>query len=236
MKKIISAILLFSSISFAMEYYAKIEPIKTYSVKSSVSGKVEFVNKNFEAKNLENTLVVKLDDKVNKIDLEQSMLKLKNLKQILKIEKNTLAKFKKISSKSQFDRDNQKIKILNISSNISDLEVKIATLKDIIKNKNLYEKNSYLYNISVEVADYVNPGSLLYTAMDLSSGKLEIFVPISEVKTIKNKAIYLNGIKTDLKISKLYTIADTKHISSYKVEIIIPKPKQFSSLVKIEFK
>ncbi len=219
-----------------LDYYAKVEPINTYNVKSSVSGKVVFVNKDFESKNVENIIVVKIDDKVNKIDLEQSKIKLKNLKEVLKLEEGTLKSFKRVSSKSKFDRDNQKIKILNIASSISDLETKIATLKDTIKNKNLNEKNTYLYDIAVEVGDYVNPGSVLYSAMNLSQGKLEIFVPISDIDTIKEKTIYINGKQTDLKISKLHTVADTKHISSYKVEIIIPTPKQFSSLVKVEFR
>jgi len=236
MKKILLSLLILSSFSFAIEYYAKIEPINTYEIKSSVSGKVEFVNKDYEAKNTKNTLVLKLDDKVNKIDLKQSKLKLKNQKEILKIEKSTLQKFKRISSKSQFDRDNQKIKILNMSSSISDLETRIATLEDMIKNKNLYENDSYLYDIAVEVGDYVNPGNLLYTAMDLNKGKLEIFIPISDIQNIKEKSIYLDGVKTDLNISKIYSVADTKHISSYKVEIIIPKPKQFSKLIKVQFK
>lgn len=236
MKKILFSLLILSSFSFAIEYYAKIEPINTYEIKSSVSGKVEFVNKDYEAKNTKNTLVLKLDDKVNKIDLKQAKLKLKNQKEILKIEKSTLQKFKRISSKSQFDRDNQKIKILNMSSSISDLETRIATLEDMIKNKNLYENNSYLYDIAVEVGDYVNPGNLLYTAMDLNKGKLEIFIPISDIQNIKEKSIYLDGVKTDLNISKIYSVADTKHISSYKVEIIIPKPKQFSKLIKVQFK
>jgi len=236
MKKILLSLLILSSFSFAIEYYAKIEPINSYEVKSSVSGKVEFVNKDYEAKNTKNTLVLKLDDKVNKIDLEQSKLKLKNQKEILKIEKSTLQKFKRISSKSQFDRDNQKIKILNMASSISDLETRIATLEDMIKNKNLYENDSYLYDIAVEVGDYVNAGNLLYTAMDLSKGKLEIFIPISDIQNIKEKSIYLDGVKTDLNISKIYSVADTKHISSYKVEIIIPKPKQFSKLIKVQFK
>ena len=70
----------------------------------------------------------------------------------------------------------------------------------------------------------------------LSAGKLEIYIPIDQAANIKNKSIYLNGLKTDLKISKLYKIADTTHISSYKCEIVIPTPKSFSNLVKIEFK
>ncbi|MEA2017876.1 MAG: hypothetical protein U9N59_05455 [Campylobacterota bacterium] len=236
MNKILSGLILISSIGFATEYFAKIEPISTYNVKSSVSGKVIYVNASLESKQIKNATIVKIDDNVNKIDLIQTQLKLNNLEEILRLEKSTLESFKKVSSKSRFDKDNQKIKILNISSSISDLKTKLKTLEDTISKKSLKEKNSYIYNISVEKDDYVNPGTLLYTAMDLSKGKVEVFIPISDAKTISSKTIYIDGKKTDLEISKLYNVADVKHISSYKCEINIPDPKQFSTLVKVEFK
>lgn len=236
MKKIVTSLLVSGSLLFATEYYSKIEPVNTYKIKSAVSGKVTFVNKSFESQTVKNSTIVRLDSKVNKIDLEQSLLKLNSLKSILSIEKGTLESFKKVSSKSKFDKDNQRIKILNIESSISDLKTKIATLKDTISKKELKEKNSYIYDISVELGDYVNPGTLLYTAMDLSKGKLEVFIPISDSKDLENKTIYLDGKKTELKISKLYKVADSKHISSYKCEIVIPNPKNFSKLAKIEFK
>ncbi len=236
MKKLISGLLLISTFGFAQEYYAKIEPISTYNVKSSVSGKVIYINKKIESKKIVNETIVKIDSKVNKIELQQSKIKLKGLKSILKIDKNTLESFKKVSSKSRFDKDNQRIKILNTKSSISDLETKIATLDDQIQNKTLNEKNKYIYNIAVEVGDYVNPGTLLYTAMDLSKGKLDIYIPISEAKNIKTKTIFIDGKKTNLSISKLDIVADTKHISSYKCEINIEKPKEFSTLTKIEFR
>lgn len=50
------------------------------------------------------------------------------------------------------------------------------------------------------------------------------------------KQYILIGKKSNLKIDKIYKVADSKHISSYKVEIIVPNPKTFSRLVKIEFK
>lgn len=236
MIKLIGGMLLLSSLGFSSEYYAKIEPISTYNVKSSVSGKVVYVNKNIESTNITKDTIVKIDANINKIDLKQSKIKLSGLKDILAIEKNTLNSFKKVSSKSRFDKDNQRIKILNVTSSISDLETKVATLKDLISNKTLNEQNKYIYNIAVEIGDYVNPGTLLYTAMDLTKGKLEIYIPISKANDIKTKTIYINGKKTDLKISKLYTVADAKHISSYKCEITIPTPKEFSLLTKIEFK
>ena len=42
----------------------------------------------------------------------------------------------------------------------------------------------------------MTPGTLLYEAKDLSKGKLEIFVPIAQIEEIKNKEIYLDGIKS----------------------------------------
>ena len=236
MNKILLSFLVTCSAVFASEYYAKVEPIHTYKVKASVSGKVIKVNTELESKFVKQALVVQLDDRVNRIDLKQSKLKLENLKEIKRLERENLERFKKVSSKSKFDRDNQRIKIVNVDSTISDLETKIATLKDTVANKNLVEKNTYIYEIVVEVGDYVNPGTHLYTAMDLSKGKLEIFIPIDQAKEIKEKTIYIDGEKTDLKISKLYSVADSQHISSYKCEIILPKPTNFSSLVKVELK
>ena len=236
MKKIITTLVLFSSLSFASEYYAKLNPIYTYNVKSSVSGKVVYVNNEIESKVATNSTIIKIDSTIDSVDLKQSETKLKNLNETLKIQKGILKSYQKVSSKSKFDKDNQKITILNIASTISDLETKIATLKDQIAKKTLVEKSTYIYNIAVDVGDYVTPGVLLYNSMDLSAGKIEIFIPISSADDIKNKTIYLDGKATDLKISKLYDIADSTHISSYKCEIIVPSPKQFSTLVKIEFK
>lgn len=100
----------------------------------------------------------------------------------------------------------------------------------------MLEKDNYIYNINVKSGDYVTPGTLLYESKDLSQGKLTIFVPIADIESIKNKTIYLNDKKSNLKITKIYTVADSEHISSYKVEIYIPNVKKFSRLVKIEFK
>jgi len=236
MRKIISGLLLVSSMSFATSYFAKVEPINSYNVKSSVSGKVIYADSSLESTIAKNAMIVKLDDSVDKIDLEQSQMKLENMQQVLKLQDDTLERYKKVSSKSKFDKDNQRIVILNTASTINDLKTKIATLKDIVKNKNLREQNSYIYDVAVEVGDYVSPGTLLYTAMDLSKGKVEIFIPIDEADTIKDKELYIDDKKSDLKIAKLYNVADSKHISSYKCEIIIPKPETFSKLVKIEFK
>ncbi|VAY86201.1 hypothetical protein MNB_ARC-1_860 [hydrothermal vent metagenome] len=220
----------------ANEYFAKLQPIETYNIKASTSGKVVFVNEKIKGLSANNSIILKLDSKVDNIDLKQTIKKLNVLSQIIKIERNILNKFKSIRSKSQFDKDNQKIKIFNLENKRSDLIIKKAILEDKINKKKFKEFNKYISNINVKVGDYVNPGAFLYTANNISKSKLEIYIPIEKANLYKQKTIYIDDKKTKYTISKLYKISDTKNLSSYKCEIIVDAPKQFSKLVKIEFK
>ena len=235
MRYIFSLLLLINTV-FAFEYYAKLEPVNTYEIKSSVSGKVIYVNDDIEGKTANNSKIVEIDSYVDRIDLKQSEVKLDAISEMLEIEEKNYNRMLKVSSKSGFEKDAQKLKAINYRTTKADIKVKIANLKDSIKNKKLVEKDRYIYNIAVKEGDYVNPGTLLYEAKDLSKGKLEIFVPINDIDDIKKRDIYLDGKKSSITIDKVYKVADSKHISSYKVEIIVPKPKRFSQLVKIEFK
>ncbi len=229
-------VLVFLNLSFANEFYAKLEPIESFQVKSSVSGKVIYSNEMIEGKKSNNSKIIEIDSYVDRIDLEQSRAKLKAVNEMMKIEEKNYNRLLKVTSKSGFEKDNQKLKVINFRTTKADIQIRIANLRDSIKNKKLIEKSNYIYNIAVKKGDYVNPGTFLYESKDLSRGKLEIFVPISDIESIKDKKIFLDSKATDLKIAKIYKVADTKHISSYKVEIIINNPKTFSRLVKIEFK
>jgi hypothetical protein len=234
--KILLSFLVVATSLIAQEFYAVVQPIETFNVKSAVSGQVTFVNSDKEKQNIKNKYIVRIDDAIDKIDLKQSKNKLRNLEQILKLQKETLASYNKVKSKSKVEKDAQKITVLNTSSSISDLKVKIETLEDKIAKKNVLGNDIYLSDILVEVGDYVNPGTPLYTAYDMSKAKLEIYIPISNANQYKNKTIYINGEKTDLKIDKISSVADTKHISSYKAEILFHDVTEFSKLVKVEFK
>lgn len=227
---------LFINTVFANEYYAKLEPIESYQIKAAVSGKVVFSNTKIEGDYANNSMIIELDSKVNAIDLEQSRNKLKYINEMINIEDNNYKRLSKVSSKSVFEKDAQKLKVVNLQSTKADMIVKIENLKDTISNKKLIEKSNYIFNISVKKGDYVNPGTLLYEAKDLSKAKLEFFVPISKIEEIKSKNIYLDNVKSDIKINKVYSIADSSHISSYKVQLILDDIKVFSRLVKIEFK
>ena len=234
--KIIWIFLLSLSTIFASEYYAKLEPIDSFQVKSAVAGKVVFSNSKIEGSKANNSTIIELDSSVNKIELEQTKNKLKYIEEMITIEKNNYDRLNQVSSKSAFEKDTQKLKVINLESSKADMIIKIESLKDTIDNKKLIEKSNYIFNIAVKEGDYVNAGTLLYESKDLSKGKLEIFVPIAQINEIKNKDIYLDGVKSDVKISKIYDVADVTNISSYKVELIISNVNTFSKLVKIEFR
>ena len=75
MKYILSFVFIFTSL-FANDYYAKLEPINTYNVKSSISGKVVFVNEKIKSKISHNNVVLRIDSKINKIELQQTKIKI----------------------------------------------------------------------------------------------------------------------------------------------------------------
>lgn len=234
--KYLAILFIFMSYSFSNEYYAKLEPVHSYIVKSEVSGRVIFSNDEVEGFSVDKTRIIEIDSIVENLELTQINKQLVLIKKMIKIEDKNYSRLKKVRTKSAFDKDLQLLKSLNLESTQTELISKKAVLKNTIKNKKLIENNRYIYNINVKKDDYVMPGTVLYETKDLSQGKLEIFVPIDEIDTLKNKTIFLNKKSTNLKIDKIYKVAHSKHISSYKVDIIVPNPKIFSRLIKIEFK
>jgi len=229
-------------------YEAKVEPFETYIIKASVGGEVIQTYKNLEAKNLKNALIVKLDDKVQKADLKNiknqiDILKkeIKNQQEIVKRKKSIYLKYQKLSSKSVEQKDikfydyiasfNQ---LLNLKSNLSSLNDQIVKIKDLIDKKNI-KFSGYLYEITVSKNDYVSPGREIGLGYDVSKEKIDIFVPIDEIDSIKNKIVYINGKKSDFKIYKIWNMTDTKYITSYKVELV-GKGLKLGNIVKIEFK
>jgi len=243
MKKLI----LFLSV-FLFGYEAKVQPFETYIIKAAVGGEVVKTYKNLEAKNLKNALIVKLDDKVEKANLKNiknqiDILKqeIKNQEEIVKRKKSIYLRYQKLSSKSVEQKDmkfydyiasfNQ---LLNLKSNLSNLNDQKVKIKDLIDKKNI-KFSGYLYEITVSKDDYVAPGIQVGLGYDISKEKINIFVPIDKINYIKNKKVYINGKKSDFKIYKIWNVTDTKYITSYKVELV-GKGLKLGNIVKIEFK
>jgi len=243
MKKLIVfvAVLLFS-------YSARVEPFDTFNIKASVGGKVIKTYKNLEDENLKNSLIVKLDDKQELIELkniknqiEILKQKIKNQKEIVKRKKSIYERYKHLKTKSLetknmkfYDYINAKNQLLTLQSSLSNLIANKEKLQDIINKKNI-KYSGYLSEITVSKDDYVAPGMIVAKGYDISRQKLYIYVPINKIDTVKNKKIYINNKLSNFKIYKTWIVPDSKYITSYKVELI-GNGLKFGDIVDVEFK
>jgi multidrug resistance efflux pump len=250
-------------IVFADTHYAKLEPLQSITIRSEVNGKVVEAKSALEGKIVDG-LIVKIDDKIDKIDLENSKNSLVLLDKMIKVNKNTLPLLKKsfekkrnlylkvaplssssvstkdtlysafVSAKSQYSGVLEKI--LNLKNQKVSLKQKIALLKDRVAKKSVVIKGKYLYALNVKSGEYVNIGAPIATLQDISKAKLTIYLSEDELKDIESKKIYIDGKQSDLKFSKIWRVADSKYISSYKAEIILKPFARFSKLIKVDIK
>jgi len=243
MKKLIIfvAVLLFG-------YSARVEPFDTYNIKASVGGKVIKTYKNLEDENLKNSLIVKLDDKQELIELKNIKnqikilkQKIENQKEIVKRKKSIYERYKNLKTKSLetknmkfYDYINAKNQLLTLQSSLSNLIANKEKLQDIINKKNI-KYTGYLSEITVSKDDYVAPGMIVAKGYDISRQKLYIYVPINKIDTVKNKKVYINNKLSNFKIYKIWIVPDSRYITSYKVELV-GNGLKFGDIVDVEFK
>ncbi len=263
MKNIILGILI-STVMTASEYYSKAEPYRFYILQASVSGLVLRADEDLEGKVLSAQNFIVIDDELDHKELTLLQQKKLNLQESLSLNKkmsqNLLAmidrksenyeRIKDLPIKSRIEKDkeffdlsttqNQQLstleKIETISSQLNDTNLRLAQLERSIKDKHISAKDMVLYKLHVKKGQVVAAGMNLAEIADVSRAKLTIFLNLEEIQEVQNKEIYLNGEQTGYKIDKIWPLSDTEHISSYKTEIIVDAPKQFSQLYKIEFK
>ncbi len=264
MKKLLSLLLLTSVALFAKEYYSKVEPYEILSISSNVSGQVVFADEKKEGKILDKRAYIKIDDKLDRIELTNVRKKITLLKNTLKLNESMKKNYEEILAKKQKNYDNiKKLKtksviekdrefydlvatqntlistakeVDNLKVQINDLNLRAAQLRKSIADKSLRAKAKVLYSLNVKEGQVVNPGMLLAKVADISKAKLTVYLNARDMQGAKGKRVYLNGKKTDYKVDRLWEIADETHLSSYKAEIIIKAPKHFSELMKVELK
>jgi len=258
-------ILLTPLLLFSKVHYAKVEPFENIVLKAAVSAQVTDVKIELEGTTVQNSTIIKLDDKLDKTKLNSSKASLKLIKNMIQTNKNILASLNEsltrqksyyqrianISSASKTQKDNAfygytnaktqyfstKEKIDSLKKQRLDLNYEIARLQDSITKKNIHINNKFIYKLLVNKGDYVNMGTPLVQLKDLSSAKLILFLEADAITNIKDKSIYIDDKKSNYKISKIWKVTDEKFISSYRTEILINNPKEsFSKLLKVEFK
>jgi multidrug resistance efflux pump len=249
----------------AKVHYAKVEPYETTTLKSAVSAQVIKANIALEGKRVENKLIVELDDKLDKIKLASEKKAIKLIKSMIAINQNKLSAISKslkrqeeyynrinnISTVPKAQKDSAfysfintksqylgiKEKIVSLEKQKLDLLYSIDRLKNSISKKSIRIKNRFLDKLFVHKGDFVNMGTPLAVVKDLTRAKLVLFLENNELKDIKSKKIYIDGKKSNHKISKIWSVTDDKFISAYRAEIILKNPKEhFSKLLKVEFK
>ena len=250
---------------FAKVHYAKVEPYESVVLKSAVSGLVTDVDLEAEGTMVASKRVIRLDDALDKVNLEDTKKSVKLLEQMLGInqeiakalrgtvqrQQSYYRRISKLSTASKTQKDNAysaftsaktqylstKEKIINLKKQILDMKYKAAMLEDTVAKKSIVLQNKYLYKLMVRKGDFVAPGSPLAQVEDASRAKLVLFLEPEEVEGIESKRVYIDEKETKYKVDKVWKVADEKFISSYRAEIYIPAPKStFSKLVKVEIK
>ena len=249
----------------AREHYARLEPYQTYVIKAAAAGQVLKAHDEVEGRIAGDGVVVQIDDRVDRAQREALAVTLKSLKKTLALTKEMAAnerkvyakdlryyeRIKNLKTKSQTEKDrvfatmmtsrNQLLsleeKVASLQRQIADTKYQMTMLDDRIGKKAVRAQGLYIYKVAVRRGDYVNPGVLLLKAMDTSKGRLVIYLDGDEMENLKSKRIYIDGKATDLTFEKVLKVADETHISSYRAEIVVPKPGVFfSRLVKVEVK
>jgi len=265
LKAYLTLSLFFSTLLIAAEHYARVEPVERTTIKASAAGQVLEADLSLEGRMVRDALVVRLDDRLDRKDLEHSRQTLTLLRKNLELTRKMLPglegtwrrqegyfhRLKDLATASQTQKDqayqamvaaqNQYLstrqQVLNLQRSILEMEQKIATLEDRIAKKNLRLNNRYLYRLMVRKGEFAGIGTPLAMVDDLSRAKLVVYLSADELGNLDKLNLWLNGKKSELKFSKIWRETDETHLSSYRAEIELPAGLYpFSSLVKVELK
>ncbi|PHS57940.1 MAG: HlyD family secretion protein [Sulfurimonas sp.] len=260
--KILLALILVISISFAKVYYAKVEPFEVRNISSNVSGLVMYANEDLIGTRLSSKPYIRIDDKLDIKELQYIEDKLEYLRKIVDVNNKVLdnlsrslekkrqnySKVVALKFKSSVEKDkeyydlianensnlNTQKEIENLKVQITDLKLRRAYLQRSIDDKRLIADGFVLYNLLVKPGQVVGISTPLAKVADVSKAKLTIYLDEADVVNVKKKLVYIDGKKTSYKVSRVLSIADSINISKYMAQIIMPSPKLFSKLVKVE--
>jgi hypothetical protein len=260
--KILIVLFLTFNILFAKVYYAKVEPYELRNISSNVSGLVTYANEDLIGRKLDNKPYIRIDSELDKKELKYINDKLQYIGKMINANENILQnlntslekkrknykKFIGLKFKSSLAKDkeyynliqsenlnlNTQKEIQNLKIKATDLKLRKAKLQRSLRDKNLVANGFILYEILVKAGQVVGISTPLAKIADISRARLSIYLDARDVANAKNKIIFIDSLRTNYKITSILNIADSRNISKYMAQIIIPSPKLFSKLVKIE--
>lgn len=220
-------------VMMAQSYMATIEPFDTFSVYAQTSGQVVYLDKKDEMRSVKGVLI-RLDDTLDKKTLHayETQYAL-NLEKLAIMEKN-YQKFLNITGKSQYEKDEKYLELLEVKQTLSTLEISIAELKDTLSKKVIDGQGLYIKSFEVNLRDYVSQGTKLATAYDISKAKVTVYVDKEDYKNIEQKRILLDGKEGLATLHKVDKTPDETFISAFKVELML-QSSDFGRAVSVEF-
>ena len=232
MKKVLT-FFTFAGLLSAQVYYAKVEPLFKYTIAAAVSGQVVLADESLEGKVTDKT-IIRLDDALDKVNYDVAKESYKNLKDIYETKRDIYEKIVRMSTKSQNEKDTEKIALLTAKNNMESARLQMESARDSLRKKTVAGDNLYVYDVSVNEGQYVSPGTKLAELHDVSGSRLVIFVTRDEIAGLTDEQIIVDGKAGEYRIDKKWETADAEYISSYRVELTGPAPKTFSGLAKVE--
>ena len=223
----------FAGVLSAQVYYAKVEPLFRYTVAAATAGQVVFADESLEGQVTDKT-IIRLDDALDQVDFDVARESYKNLKETYETKRGIYEKIVKMSTKSQIEKDNEKIALLAAKNSMESARLQMENAKDRLKKKTIRGDKLYVYDVSVNEGQYVSPGVKLAELHDTSGSRLVIFVSRDEIEGLTDEQIIVDGKEGLYRIDKKWDTADAEYISSYRVELVGPAPRTFSGLAKIE--
>jgi hypothetical protein len=234
LKKAVISLLILTPLLSAKVYTANIEPVETFYIYAQTSGEIIKLDDKRE-NTVVNGEVMLIDNKIEKARMKTYKRQLKMYKEQEVIRKRLYESSKNIAGKSQSQKDTLHLNLLDLQVRIEDMKLSISELQDTLDKKSVKVKNLYVKEFYVNESDYVNVGAKMVELYDISKGRLTIYIHKNEIKDIKKKTIYINGVANRAEISKLDKTLDAVYVSSYKAELITDDVS-FGKLVKVEFK
>ncbi len=248
---------------FAKVHTVKVEPFMIYHYKAAASGMVVWAKEAKEGRSVHDEVLVKIDDTIDRKNLDTLIQKLQVLEKIIAITRQTIAstkermelkrknylRIKDLKTKSLFEKSLRKAeylaaknaylaakeKLQNLLIQRADLQLQIAKTKDIIAKKNL-RISGYVYKIYPRRGDFVNFASPLFDIADISKAKAVLYLDAKEMEQLKNKTIYINGKRSSAKLYKIFKLIDQNYITQYRVEIVFAAPKLFGKFIEVEIR
>jgi hypothetical protein len=229
------------SFLFAKEYMTQINPNEKIQIKSQTMGVIKYVNKKLESNFVkENQVLLKINSLDEEIELKKETNSLTLQKEIVKIKEQNYNAKKRIKQLSLYDKNNEKLSFLESKKELVLKEQNIKKLLNEISKKVFNIENKYVNTIFIKKDEYVNIGDKLFDMYDISNLKITLYLTSKEIKGLKEKSVFIDGVKSDFKVNKINKIKDEVKVSRYKVEFIKRNENVdnyfFNKIVKVEIK